>query len=113
MNSGAADVKGLFSFFQLCGKLKVCEPLYRSALTSYMQSTSMSLSLFPQHLKRTGWVNHEVKDPETVAGHMYRMAMMCFLFGTEDRSDAGSGKPLDRGRYNKLSQDDRFLFCVC
>ena len=34
-----------------------------------------------QHLKRTGWVVHGVHEPETVSGHMYRMAMMAFLFG--------------------------------
>ncbi|XP_014240065.2 HD domain-containing protein 2 [Cimex lectularius] len=32
-----------------------------------------------KHLKRTGWVLRNVKDPETVASHMYRMAMMTFL----------------------------------
>ena len=32
-----------------------------------------------QHIRRTGWVNRGVKDPEDVAGHMYRMAMMSFL----------------------------------
>ena len=37
---------------------------------------------FYQHLKRTGWVDNSVTDPETVAGHMYRMAMMAFLFGS-------------------------------
>lgn len=50
----SSDVKSLFSFFRLCGELK--------------------------HLKRTGWVANAVQNPETVAGHMYRMAMMCFLF---------------------------------
>ena len=39
-----------------------------------------------QHLKRTGWVHHSVRDPETVSGHMYRMAMMSFLFGHEGSS---------------------------
>ena len=38
--------------------------------------------LFYKHLKRTGWVDNSVTDPETVAGHMYRMAMMAFLFGS-------------------------------
>ena len=31
-------------------------------------------------MPRTGWVNHDVKNPETVSGHMYRMALMSFLF---------------------------------
>jgi putative hydrolase of HD superfamily len=32
-----------------------------------------------KELKRTGWVNHNVNRPESVADHMYRMAMMSFL----------------------------------
>ena len=31
-------------------------------------------------LKRTGWVRSGVRDPETVAGHMFRMAVMAMLF---------------------------------
>ena len=31
-------------------------------------------------LKRTGWVRAGVRDPERVAGHMYRMASMALLF---------------------------------
>lgn len=30
-------------------------------------------------LKRTGWVNHEIAQPESVADHMYRMSMLSFL----------------------------------
>lgn len=66
-------------------------------------------------------MNNKVQEPETVAGHMYRMAMISFLFtggggtthsGSEVREDArpssdtsGSGistctaaKPVDRER---------------
>ena len=32
-----------------------------------------------QKLKRTGWVNNKVALPESVADHMYRMAMCCML----------------------------------
>jgi putative hydrolase of HD superfamily len=32
-----------------------------------------------QHLKRQGWVIKDVKEPETVAGHMYRMAVMSMV----------------------------------
>ena len=46
-----------------------------------------------KHLKRTGWVNHKVSEPETVSGHMYRMAMMSFLFGSK------SNPSVDRDRY--------------
>jgi len=32
-----------------------------------------------KRLKRTGWVNHNVKLPESVADHMYRMSMLSLL----------------------------------
>jgi len=32
-----------------------------------------------KHLKRTGWVIRNVPDPETISGHMYRMAILSFL----------------------------------
>lgn len=35
-----------------------------------------------QHLKatrRTGWVDHKVDDPESIADHMYRMGIICML----------------------------------
>eukprot|EP00124_Ichthyophonus_hoferi_P002280 Ihof_evm8s149 gene=Ihof_evmTU8s149 len=40
-------------FFLLCGKLKTT--------------------------KRTGWVHHKVKQPESISDHMHRMATMAFL----------------------------------
>ncbi|GAA5837994.1 hypothetical protein JCM3766R1_004170 [Sporobolomyces carnicolor] len=30
--------------------------------------------------KRTGWVNQNIDKPESIADHMYRMAMMCLAF---------------------------------
>eukprot|EP00088_Acartia_fossae_P071257 TRINITY_DN9748_c0_g1_i13.p1 TRINITY_DN9748_c0_g1~~TRINITY_DN9748_c0_g1_i13.p1 ORF type:complete len:705 (-),score=118.84 TRINITY_DN9748_c0_g1_i13:132-2192(-) len=33
-----------------------------------------------QRLKRTGWVKCQVRDPETVAGHMFRMGIMGLMF---------------------------------
>lgn len=47
------DMKKLFEFMRIVGNLK--------------------------SLKRTGWVRKGVEDPETVSGHMYRMAMISFL----------------------------------
>ena len=32
-----------------------------------------------KHLKRTGWVNSNVPEPETVASHMWRMGVMSML----------------------------------
>jgi putative hydrolases of HD superfamily len=29
---------------------------------------------------RTGWVHHGVKNPESIADHMYRLAMLCLMF---------------------------------
>ncbi|KAG1665146.1 HD domain-containing protein 2 [Nymphon striatum] len=34
-------------------------------------------------LKRTGWVLRNVQDPETVSGHMYRMAILSMLIPTD------------------------------
>ena len=36
-----------------------------------------------QTVRRTGWVNHNVSEPESVADHMYRMAMMTFLLSSQ------------------------------
>lgn len=51
----------LFSYFELCGKLK--------------------------HLPRTGWVLRGVPQPESVASHMYRMSMMSLLFTNSNDVD--------------------------
>ncbi|XP_065220269.1 5'-deoxynucleotidase HDDC2 isoform X2 [Planococcus citri] len=40
-----------------------------------------------KHLKRTGWVLRKVQDPEAVAGHMYRMAVMSFLIESDSNID--------------------------
>ncbi|KAM0019825.1 putative HD/PDEase domain, 5'-deoxynucleotidase YfbR/HDDC2 [Helianthus debilis subsp. tardiflorus] len=31
--------------------------------------------------KRKGWVNHDIKGPESIADHMYRMAIMALIVG--------------------------------
>lgn len=40
-----------------------------------------------KHMKRTGWVIRKVPDPETIAGHMYRMAMLSFLVDNDEQLD--------------------------
>ncbi|XP_037075015.1 5'-deoxynucleotidase HDDC2-like isoform X1 [Pollicipes pollicipes] len=50
---GQAEQKKLLDFLRIVGKLK--------------------------HLKRTGWVRRQVTEPETVAGHMYRMSVMALV----------------------------------
>lgn len=48
-----------------------------------------------KHIKRTGWVNRNVQDPETISGHMYRMAVIAFLLDEEDK--------VNRDRVMKIS----------
>ncbi|XP_050463290.1 5'-deoxynucleotidase HDDC2 [Cataglyphis hispanica] len=55
------DTKKLQEFMELVGRLK--------------------------HMKRTGWVKRNIPDPETIAGHMYRMAMLSFLVDGKENLD--------------------------
>ncbi|KAK0404058.1 hypothetical protein QR680_017262 [Steinernema hermaphroditum] len=41
-----------------------------------------------KHLKRTGWVLREVQEPETVASHMYRMAILAMTLSASEGYDA-------------------------
>ncbi|KAJ8322163.1 hypothetical protein KUTeg_000634 [Tegillarca granosa] len=65
----ASNTSKLFEFMSLVGQLK--------------------------HVKRTGWVLKKVSDPESVADHMYRMAVLAFLV------DPKTG--LDRDKCIKLA----------
>uniref|UniRef100_A0A0B7ACJ9 5'-deoxynucleotidase HDDC2 n=1 Tax=Arion vulgaris TaxID=1028688 RepID=A0A0B7ACJ9_9EUPU len=40
-----------------------------------------------KQVERTGWVRNKVKDPESVAEHMYRMAMMAFAIPSNSGLD--------------------------
>uniref|UniRef100_A0A1I8ASZ0 5'-deoxynucleotidase HDDC2 n=1 Tax=Steinernema glaseri TaxID=37863 RepID=A0A1I8ASZ0_9BILA len=40
-----------------------------------------------KHLKRTGWVLRQVPEPETVASHMYRMAVLAMTLPTSEGYD--------------------------
>ncbi|XP_029041347.1 5'-deoxynucleotidase HDDC2 isoform X1 [Osmia bicornis bicornis] len=40
-----------------------------------------------KHMKRTGWVIRNIPEPETIAGHMYRMAMLSFLVDNKENLD--------------------------
>lgn len=46
-------------------------------------------------VQRTGWVRHGVKHPESVAEHMYRMAMIAFALPSDS--------PLDRDKCMKIA----------
>jgi len=37
------------------------------------------------HLKRTGWVDNKIRDPERVAGHMFRMGVMAAFFEEDEK----------------------------
>lgn len=39
--------------------------------------------------KRTGWVREGVKGPESIADHMYRMAILSLLSEEDDQLDIG------------------------
>lgn len=58
-----------------------------------------------KHLPRTGWVLEKVNKPESVAGHMYRMAVMSFLL---DRNDI----TLNRARCMEMSLIHDLAECV-
>lgn len=58
-----------------------------------------------KHLKRTGWVEHGVPDPETVAGHMYRMSILSFLIND-------SHCPLNKTKCIKLSLAHDLAECI-
>ncbi|XP_061406588.1 5'-deoxynucleotidase HDDC2 [Lethenteron reissneri] len=57
MASGATRMQKLFEFIKVVGQLK--------------------------NVKRTGWIYRRVPDPESVADHMYRMAILAFLIRDE------------------------------
>ncbi|RZF36915.1 hypothetical protein LSTR_LSTR004603 [Laodelphax striatellus] len=46
-----------------------------------------------KHVERTGWVKMNVAKPETISGHMYRMASMCFLL--DDNSNLNRNKRIE------------------
>ncbi|XP_045597253.1 5'-deoxynucleotidase HDDC2-like [Procambarus clarkii] len=48
-----------------------------------------------KHMKRTGWVLRNVSEPETISGHMYRMAIISFLLDENDN--------VNRDRVMKIS----------
>ena len=57
--------------------------------------------------KRTGWVYRDVKAPESVSDHMYRMAMFSFLL-----ADQKDDIPLDKDRCIKLALVHDLAECI-
>ncbi|XP_078332414.1 5'-deoxynucleotidase HDDC2-like isoform X2 [Crassostrea virginica] len=58
-----------------------------------------------KRVKRTGWVLRQVKEPESVADHMYRMAVLSFLV-----DPASSG--LNKDRCIKISLVHDLAECI-
>jgi len=58
---GEKELRGLVDFFHLLERLKL--------------------------EKRQGWLNHGVKDCESVAGHSFRLALMAMVFGKRQGLD--------------------------
>lgn len=52
--------------------------------------------------KRTGWVRSGVEGPESIADHMYRMAVMAMICGGDGNS-MGGGRPVDVARCVKMA----------
>lgn len=59
-----------------------------------------------KHIKRTGWVLRNINDPETIAGHMYRMSVMTFLLDDDNESK------LNRTRCMELSLLHDMAECI-
>lgn len=63
-----------------------CQAPKRSLITSEQTSSSCSSTIDFLTLchslktqKRKGWVNHDIQGPESIADHMYRMAIMALI----------------------------------
>lgn len=44
-------------------------------------SSNFYCSFSLQTTKRKGWINHGIREPESIADHMYRMAIMALISG--------------------------------
>lgn len=51
------------------------------SITQFLISALTMTPFAMQTTKRTGWVNHGVKESESIADHMYRMAVMAIISG--------------------------------
>ncbi|THG19585.1 hypothetical protein TEA_029272 [Camellia sinensis var. sinensis] len=83
----ASSSSSAIDFLTLCHRLKICctvrwDPKYRT--TNFeVSSIEEDLSKVDDKAttKRKGWVNHGIKGPESIADHMYRMALMALIAG--------------------------------
>lgn len=67
--------------------------VHRSSSSSAIDFLTLCQSL--KTTKRKGWINHGIKGPESIADHMYRMALMALI--------AGDTPGLDRERCVKIA----------
>jgi putative hydrolase of HD superfamily len=65
-----------------------------------------------KRVKRTGWVNHDIVSPESVADHQWRMSLMALLVAAGGDGDA-EGKPLDIGRCVAIAVVHDLAEAVC
>lgn len=49
----------------------------------FIKKVLFLLTVLSQTTKRTGWVNHHVRLPESISDHMYRMGILSFLVDDE------------------------------
>ncbi|KAK6116389.1 hypothetical protein DH2020_049851 [Rehmannia glutinosa] len=63
-------------FLTLCHRLKFSTVVSGGSLRSFNLRMSYDER---QSTKRKGWINHGIKGPESIADHMYRMALMALI----------------------------------
>lgn len=56
-----------------------------------------------KRMPRLYWTIREVKDPESVVGHMFTLALMVWIFGTEERLKDNMGKILKMALCHEMS----------
>lgn len=80
--AGASSVSAssAIDFLDLCHRLKVSPSLFFFSLVVLLTHGNGGALGF-QTTKRTGWVRRGIRDPESVADHMYRMGVMALIAG--------------------------------
>lgn len=77
VSNGLTDCK----IIENCTTKNIEENDKSSCFTSSLADIIQFLELVGglKHTKRTGWILRDIKDCESISGHMYRMSMMTFL----------------------------------
>jgi putative hydrolase of HD superfamily len=109
----------IMSKFGNCQKFQPIILRKMSTATSVLQFLRIVGNL--KKLKRTGWVNNHVHEPETVASHMYRMAIISMITPHKDSTidinkcikmslvhDLGEALVGDITPYDGVSEEDKY-----